>query len=168
MARLGIGRTFQDVKTFSNLTVIENMIIAGMVRKTESTGQRAHDLLTMFGLDYLAEEYSKNLSFGQQRLLEFAMSLMPDPEFLMLDEPAAGVHPGIQNKMLELIKSLRGKGKTFLLIEHNTDFVARCSDRVVVLNQGEKLAEGKPEIVWENPDVIKAYLGRSRTSASGT
>jgi ABC-type branched-subunit amino acid transport system ATPase component len=165
VAKLGIGRTFQGVKTFSNLTVIENMIIAGMVRKTELTTERAYELLTTFGFEYLANEYSKNLSFGQQRLLELAMSLMPDPEFLMLDEPAAGVHPVIRNRILELIKSMKAKGKTFLVIEHNIDFVAKCSDRVVVLNQGQKLAEGPPKIVWENPDVIRAYLGRSRADA---
>jgi len=144
--RAGLSRSFQGVKVFRGLKVIDNMAIAGMVRGGPHWREKARQLLETVKLTRLAEEPAGSLSFGQQRLLEIAMSLMPDPDCLMLDEPVAGVHPNIRDALTDLIKHLRDSaGKTFLIIEHNIPFVVGLCDKLIVLDHGEKIAEGPPD-----------------------
>lgn len=168
IARLGLSRSFQDVKVFRGLSVIENMAIAGMIRGGVKWHDRAIELLGIVKLDRFTDEFAGELSFGQQRLLEIAMSLMPNPDFLMLDEPVAGVHPNVQNSIAELIKNLRTAGKTFLIIEHNMPFVVGLCDTLVVLDHGVKIAQGPPEQVIANELVIDSYLGRYRHELKST
>jgi len=124
------------------------------------TEERALALIDFLKIDHLIREKAGNLSGGQQRLLEIGMALMPDPDMILLDEAASGVNPTLIEEIKERIKVLnQEQGKTFLLIEHNMHFIADLCSRVVVLNHGEKLAEGTPEEVMENQAVIEAYFG---------
>ena len=121
---------------------------------------RAHTLLDLVGLGDKADAPAGSLSYGQRKLLAFAAALMPDPELLLLDEPAATVNPTMINQMKEHIRALHRQGKTVLLVEHNMDVVMDISERVVVLDHGQKIAEGPPEAIRRDPHVIEAYFGR--------
>ena len=170
VAHMGLARTFQVFRVYRKLTVLENMLLSRQWRNETlirqlrpshlDTDKRARELLDFLTLDHLTYEQAGNLSGGQQRLLEIGMALMPDPDLILLDEAASGVNPVLINTIKDRIRLLsREQGKTFLLIEHNMEFIGDLCSRVFVLNFGEKLAEGTPEEVMTNEDVIEAYFG---------
>ena len=163
IARRGIGRTFQAVKIFRELTVWENLAIAAMGRGRSAWQAPARQWIERFRLAHLVDEVAGRLSVGQQRLLELAMNLLVEPSFLMLDEPLAGVHPVVRQQIAATIRGLRAEGRTFLVIEHHMPFVMDLCDTIVVMDHGEKIAEGAPEAIRRDPRVIEALLGaRSR------
>ena len=175
VARLGMVRTFQLTKVLSKLTVIENMRLGATGQRGEKffpsilkslwRGQedeitaRADDLLARFKLDAKREDFAGSLSGGQRKLLEMARALMVDPELIMLDEPMAGVNPALKQSLLGHVKSLRDEGRTVLFVEHDMDMVRDISDWVIVMAQGQIVAEGTPEAVMADQRVIDAYLG---------
>ncbi|MGZ4217981.1 MAG: ATP-binding cassette domain-containing protein [Solirubrobacteraceae bacterium] len=167
---LGVGRTFQLTRLFGRLSVLENMLVAtqrkqgwlrGVLRRSGSIAEnrRAMDLLEFVGIARLAHEPASNLSYGQRKLLELASLLVADPAVLLLDEPAGGVNPTLIKHLAERISELNGLGKTFLIVEHNMEFVMNLCDQVTVLSQGTALVTGAPEVVRSNPAVLDAYLG---------
>ena len=156
IARKGIGRTFQVTRIFPKMTLLENVTLP---TGNAAANERAHELLEFVGLADLRDEYASDLSFGQQRLLSIIQVLMLDPGLILLDEPAAGVSPVMQKKLLELIHYLNEDGRTFLIIEHNMDVVMNNCERVVVLSMGEKISEGSPEEVRRDEAVLTAYFG---------
>jgi len=158
--RMGLARTFQLVRLFKRLTLLENLLVPYSHIKLEERLEKAINMLEFFGLIDLKDELVCNLSFGQQRLIELARVLMLDPELILLDEPTGGVNPVLIDKIVEYIHKLRKEeGKTFVIIEHNLSVVNRLCDRVMVLDHGEKIAEGKLSSIRHNERVIKAYLG---------
>lgn len=159
IARLGIGRTFQEVKIFRDLSVWENLAIAAIGRELTGWEERGRGWLSDLGLQHLAEEPADSLSVGQQRLLEIAMNLLVEPDLLLLDEPLAGVHPVVRNRIGSVIRSQRDAGRTFLLIEHDMRFVMEICDRLVVMQQGRMISSGRPDVVRQDEAVIRALLG---------
>lgn len=166
--RLGIGRTFQLTRVFPRLTVLENMHVAaqrsdlkGQLSRWSSTHEhkRALELLDFVGLTSLKDLPAGNLSYGQRKLLEFAFILIADPRVILLDEPAGGVNPTMLNYLTGRIRELNQRGVTFLVVEHNMEFVMGLCDKVMVMHRGTKIAEGTPEEVRANPAVLEAYLG---------
>lgn len=174
--RLGISRTFQIVKVFRDFSVQKNMITAchlypkigfweaicstpGYRKKEEQIANETLKTLQFLGLDSQKDEIAKNLPHGYQQLLGIAMALSTRAKLLLLDEPLAGLSPAEIDKALEIIGELRRQGKTILLIEHNMAAAMKISDRLVVLNFGTEIANGSPEEVSRNKDVIQAYLG---------
>lgn len=156
IARRGLGRTFQITRIFPKMTLLENLLLP--TRGAEAL-PRARELLALVGLAALQEEYASDLSFGQQRLLALAQVVMLDPALILLDEPAAGINPTMQNTMLDMIHRLNDAGKSFLIIEHDMDVVMNHCRRIIVLNVGQKIAEGTPEEVRRNRAVVEAYFG---------
>ena len=184
IVELGIGRTFQNIRLFGAMTVLANVMVGRHTRmkaswwasllklpsvrvEEEATRQRARELLRMVGLKrHYEEDWARNLPYGDQRRLELARALASDPKLLLLDEPTAGMNPGETQQMTGLIKRLRDElDLTVLLIEHDMKVVMGISERITVLDYGEKLAEGTPEEIRANPAVIEAYLGKQATSA---
>ncbi|HKX03464.1 MAG TPA: ABC transporter ATP-binding protein [Methylomirabilota bacterium] len=161
IARRGIGRTFQAVKIFRDLPVRENLAIAAMGRRLHGWEPRAREWLGRMGLGHLADTAAGSLSIGQQRLLELTMNLVIDPEFLLLDEPLAGVHPVVRRRIGEILSELRARGRTLLIIEHHMPFVMGLCDKIVVMDHGEKIAEGPPAAIRADARVIAALLGRA-------
>ena len=167
LSRTGLTRTFQQARVFADLTLVENMVAALQQpwRTAFSSAVRGHEraraleLLEEFGLVHLAGERAGNLSYGQKKLLEFAAVLMGDPRLVLLDEPTAGVNPVLVEQIEERIRELNGRGLTFLVVEHNMNLVMRLCDPVIVLAQGTKLAEGRPDEVRNDSRVLDAYLG---------
>jgi len=172
----GLGRTFQIPRPLGSLTVLENMLLAprgqsgervwnawfarGRIRAEDAAHRdKAHSLLSFVGLAAHADQPARVLSGGQQKLLELARILMVDPAIILLDEPAAGVHPVLLESLLGRIVELHQRGVTFLLIEHNMDVVMRLCDPVVVMAQGRIVTQGTPDAVRADPRVIDAYLG---------
>jgi ABC-type branched-subunit amino acid transport system ATPase component len=156
---LGIGRTFQVIRVFPELTALENLLVV----TTGDYGQaraRAEELLRFVKLEKLAGEFAGNLSYGQQKLVEFIRVLMTDPELILLDEPAAGVNRTLLNELLDAVRTLRARGKTVLLVEHDMKVVMGLCETVFVLDHGEKLAEGPPGMIQSDERVIEAYFGR--------
>ncbi len=177
MSRLGIGRTFQLVSVFPRLSVLENLLVflqqhqeesffGRLVRSPRLRGletaavERARVLLALVGLGEREAMPAGNLSYGQRKLLAFAAALMPDPDLILLDEPAAAVNPTMINQMKDHIRMLHRQGKTILLVEHNMEVVMDISQRIVVLDHGQTIAEGTPAAIRRNPAVIEAYFGR--------
>lgn len=170
-------RSFQKTVIFQSMNSEENLILAGQMHKfpgvasTFSIGgasrarvkelrERARELIDIAGLSRVAHLPAGNMSGGQQKLLQFATMLMPEPELVLLDEPLAGINPILIEKVIQSIESAnRQFGITFLVIEHNTDVLMNLSHRVIVLHQGKKLADDTPEAIVKNPEVVEAYLG---------
>ena len=159
VARRGIGRTFQIIRVFPELTALENLLVVTR-GPFETACRRAEELLRFVTLDRLGHEYAGNLSYGQQKLLEFIRVLMTDPELILLDEPAAGVNPTLLNELLAAITQLRDRGKTILIVEHDMKVVMGLCERIFVLDYGEKIAEGPPEAIQGDERVVEAYFGR--------
>ena len=167
----GMSRTFQLIQVFPEMTLYENMLMAAQEREGSFLGRliyregqavkdRARELLDYFGIDRLRNNLASNLSYGQQKLLDFGMALMSRPEVILLDEPLAGVNPAMIQKMAGHITDLNAKGHTFVVIEHNMEVVMSLCQRIVVLSQGQQIAEGTPEAVAADPAVLDAYFGR--------
>lgn len=157
IARLGVGRTFQVTRIFPKMTVWENMIVAS---HSAGVDERACELLQLADLLPLKDHYAAELSFGQQKLLDLMRVMMLNPQLILLDEPAAGINPTMQNKILDLIHRLNNEGKTFLIIEHDMDIIMGHCEKVIALNFGRVIAEGGPEEVRENEEVLTAYFGK--------
>ncbi len=166
--RLGVARTFQLTRVFPRLTVLENMHVASqrkgfkalLSRWSSSHEQRrALELLDFVGIAPLKDLPAGDLSYGQKKLLEFAYVLISDPQVILLDEPAGGVNPTMINQLVERIRSLNKTGVTFLIVEHNMEFVMGLCDRVMVMHRGAKIADGTPERIRKDSAVLEAYLG---------
>ncbi|WP_426244255.1 ABC transporter ATP-binding protein [Nocardioides sp. LHG3406-4] len=183
ITKLGIARTFQNIRLFKAMTALENVMVGadaqhstGMAsalfrlprhRREEEHGHtRGMELLRFMGIERHADELAANLSYGDQRRLEIARAMATEPKLICLDEPAAGFNPAEKVKLMELIKRVRDQGYTVLLIEHDMKLVMGVTDRIVVLEFGRKIAEGKPDEIRDNPAVIAAYLGVDEEDAS--
>jgi branched-chain amino acid transport system ATP-binding protein len=166
IARLGISRTFQVVKPFHNLTVLENVMVGalfgsrGGAREVRAAWQQAKEILEFVGLVRRAHAPAESLNVPERRRMELARALAMRPTILLLDEVMAGLNPTEIDAAVDLIKRIRDRGITVLVIEHVMRAIRNLSDRVMVLYHGEKLTEGSPEEVLNNPDVVAAYLGR--------
>lgn len=166
--RLGIGRTFQLTRVFPRLTVLENMHVAvqrndlrGLLGRWSSSHEqkRALELLDFVGLTSHKDSPAGILSYGQKKLLEFAYILIADPQVILLDEPAGGVNPTMVNYLAERIRTLNERGVTFLVVEHNMEFVMSLCSKVMVMHRGTRIAAGTPAEIRSNPAVLEAYLG---------
>ncbi|WP_137290138.1 ABC transporter ATP-binding protein [Natronorubrum halophilum] len=178
IAHRGLVRTFQIARELKEMTVLENLMLAPLDQRGETLWrsvapiarreiieeeyelrERVWETLELFEIDHLAHEYAGNLSGGQRKLLEMARALMTDPDMVLLDEPLAGVNPSLEVKLMERIHDLREEGYTFLLVEHDMDIIMEHCEHVIVMHQGQNLAQGTPEEVTSDERVIEAYLG---------
>ena len=159
IAQLGIGRTFQIIRVFPELSALENLLVVTR-GGLEEARKRALELLRFVKLEGLRNEYAGNLSYGQQKLVEFVRVLMRDPSLILLDEPAAGVNRTLLNDLLDAVRGLRDQGRTVLLVEHDMKVVMGLCETVFVLDHGEKIAEGEPGVIQTDERVIEAYFGR--------
>jgi branched-chain amino acid transport system ATP-binding protein len=160
IAQVGVGRTFQISRVFGQLTLWENMLVVARGRSSAQTRARAEALLRLVKLWDLREKFAADTSYGQQKLLEFARVLMLNPSLIMLDEPFAGVNPTMQQQLVALIRQLQGEGKTFFIIDHAMTIIMSLCEKIIVLDMGEKIAEGAPAVVQNNERVLEAYFGR--------
>jgi branched-chain amino acid transport system ATP-binding protein len=161
--RRGITRTFQITRIFREMTVWENMLsVAGPGVPDRVARERAAELIAFVNLTSLRGEYGGRLSYGQQKLLEFARALMTDPELILLDEPAAGVNRTLLQQLLEHIHRLQERGKTILIVEHDMNVIMNHCERIVVMDHGVTIAEGPPAEIQKDERVVDAYFGRRR------
>ena len=177
ITRLGLGRTFQNIRIFKEMTLIENVVVGmhahldyglpgwlfslpGFRAQESQARERAHELLGWVGLDAKAFDTADNLSYGDQRKLELARALATKPKLLLLDEPVAGMNSGEKVALMGVITQIAKRGFTVFMIEHDMRFVMGLCERIAVLNFGKIIAEGTPDQIKHNPDVIEAYLGR--------
>ncbi|MFB6091234.1 MAG: ABC transporter ATP-binding protein [Halobellus sp.] len=170
ISQQGLARMFQQTRVYQNMSVFDNLLAAGQTKSSalsklrppdEDTRKRADELLDYVDLEGLRDVRAGRMSFGQQKLLEFGMALMTDPDILLMDEPAGGINPSMIEQMLDYIRDTNTEEEvTILLIEHNMDFVMEIADRIYALAHGERIAEGTPAEIQENERVLDAYLGR--------
>jgi len=178
VANKGLVRTFQIARELREMTVLENLMLAPKGQRGEALWrsllpffrnevveqeteilERCWETLDFFEIDHLADEYAKNLSGGQRKLLELARALLTDPEMLLLDEPFAGVNPSLEERLLTHIHDLQEEGYTFLIVEHDMDLIMQHCERIIVMHQGKVLTEGTPADIRSDEEVIEAYLG---------
>src|SRR6266568_6430428 len=171
LSRRGVGRTFQTLQVFGKLSVRDNLIVASQefrgtlpgrlfAAPDAGLGRHADEMIELFRLQRVAHLPAGSLSYGQQKLIDIAMAFMPSPRLVLLDEPCAGVNPAMVEQLRELLLELnRTQGGSFIVIEHNMDFIMRLCRRVICMTEGKVLVEGKPEQVQANPAVLEAYLG---------
>jgi neutral amino acid transport system ATP-binding protein len=175
--RLGLARTFQRPRVFDRLTVLENALVGarrdeGWMRAlvtppgSRREQMRASAVLEFVGLSELRGSLAGELSFGQRKLLELAYLLVGEPRVILLDEPAGGINPSLRNRLADRIRELNGQGVTFLIVEHDMQFVSDLCDVVTVLDQGRAIAAGTPAAIQQNPAVLEAYLGGSETASA--
>ena len=161
VCKLGMARTWQKVRPLTNLSVLDNVVV-GALRRTNSVKEareHAHEHLRVVGLDKKSSISAGALPIGERKKLEVARVLATRPKMLLLDEVMGGLNPAESEEIIQLILAIRTKGITQMVIEHDMKAIMRMSDRIVVLNSGEKLAEGTPKEIVENPQVVEAYLG---------
>jgi branched-chain amino acid transport system ATP-binding protein len=177
-AKAGIARTFQNIRLFDYMSALDNVRLGHHCRmhaklwdslfktplernEEREITEHSMELLALVGLEHQADNYARNLAYGQQRRLEIARALATSPKLLLLDEPAAGFNPQEKVELMDLVQTILGRGITVFLIEHDMRVVMQVSQRIVVLDHGEKIAEGPPVEVRNNQRVIEAYLGKS-------
>ena len=171
LSRRGVGRTFQTLQVFGTLSVRDNLIAAAQefkgtlfsrmfMPRDAGLGPHADEMIALFRLQHVAHLPAGSLSYGQQKLIDIAMAFMPAPKLVLLDEPCAGVNPGLVDELHDRLLALNeNQGGSFVVIEHNMDFVMKLCHRVICLVEGKVLAEGSPAAVQANPAVLEAYLG---------
>ena len=158
---LGIARTFQVVKPLQRMSVLDNVIASAFLRAKDKTlaEEKATEVLEFTGLQDDRDVISKGLPLGKRKRLEMARALATEPEMILLDESFAGLNPTEQNECMNIIRKIQGKGITIMIIEHHMQVIMSISEKIVVLNYGQKIAEGSPEEIRNNPLVVEAYLG---------
>jgi len=168
IARAGVGRTFQLCRVFPRMTALDNVLCAvhpkGLISglrgaRSRSENDRARGWLTRLGIEHLAGVEARNMSWGQQKLLELAGVLMGEPDTILLDEPAGGVNPALLDRIGTLVRELNAEGRTFVIVEHNMDLVMSISDHIVVFDRGRPIAAGPPAQIRTDERVLGAYLG---------
>ena len=161
-ATRGVGRTFQLSQLFRRMTVLENMLVPGLARPgstREAVERRARTYLRFLNLAHLEHLSAKNLSGGQQKLLELGRAMMLEPSILFLDEPFAGVHPNLRDEIISRIQELHASGRAFVVVDHDMESILRIARRLVVMARGQKIADGPPALVRADQAVLAAYAG---------
>ncbi len=183
VARSGIGRTFQNIKVFPSMTLLENVMVGGheiapmgilkglfnmrgAQKEEKLLKEKAEQILDYIGMSKWKDELMENLPYGRQKISELARALMTGPKLILLDEPAAGLNPSERSELVKVIMKVYEDGTDFFLIEHNMDVIMKISSKITVLNFGSKIAEGTPEEIQNNDEVIKAYLGHKYQAQS--
>ena len=159
IARRGVGRTYQIIRIFPKMTLLENLIVVGKGKERKMV-ERAMDFLRFVKLEEKKDDYASDLSFGQQKLLSLAQVLMIDPQLILLDEPAAGINPTLQNELMAQIHRLNEEGKTFIIVEHDMNVIMNHCQNAIALNYGQKIAEGSCSIIQKDERLLEHYFGR--------